>query len=199
MSTPAVAVLPAAPQPGLWSQPYRALSIGSLMLIAQMAFEYIAVATAMPTVAAALDGLQLYALAFGAPLAAAMVGTVAAGRWSDQQGPNMPLWGGLALFVAGLLLAGLASGLDGAARARARAAGLGLRRVFRGVVRGGRAGLSERTASQGVRCIRWRLGVALHRRAFRCRFAGGAGGLVGWWAGAGCSCCRRCWPCLPRC
>src|SRR6266404_6113389 len=49
----------------LWSRPYRALSIGALMLVAQSAFEYIAVATAMPTVARSLHGLNLYALAFG--------------------------------------------------------------------------------------------------------------------------------------
>lgn len=112
MSAPAAALLPTAPQPGLWSPPYRALSIGSLMLIAQMAFEYIAVASAMPTVAAALDGVSLYALAFGAPLAAAVVGTVAAGRWSDRQGPHQPLWSGVLLFVAGLTLAGLAGSME---------------------------------------------------------------------------------------
>jgi MFS family permease len=77
-----------------------------------MAFEYIAVATAMPTVAMALNGLQLYALAFGAPMAAAVVGTVAAGRWSDTHDPNAPLWCGLGLFLAGLLLAGLASSMS---------------------------------------------------------------------------------------
>ena len=111
MSVQTVAALPAVPRAGLWSPQHRALSVGSLMLIAQMAFEYIAVATAMPSVAAALQGLHLYALAFGAPLAAAVVGNVAAGRWSDRQGPNQPLWGGLALFVAGLLLAGLAGSM----------------------------------------------------------------------------------------
>jgi MFS family permease len=92
----------------LWSRPYRALSIGALMLVAQSAFEYIAVATAMPTVARSLHGLNLYALAFGAPLAAAIVATVASGRWCDRYGPRKPLWSGVLVFVAGLLMAGLA-------------------------------------------------------------------------------------------
>lgn len=112
MSSLEMAAVSGPPVAGLWSRPYRMLSIGSLMLIGQMAFEYIAVASAMPTVATALDGLHLYALAFGAPLAMAVVGTVAAGRWSDRHGPDRPLWGGAALFVAGLLLAGLAGSME---------------------------------------------------------------------------------------
>ena len=92
----------------LWSLPYRALSIGAVMLVAQSAFESVAVATAMPTVARALHGLNLYALAFGAPFAAAIVATVASGHWCDRYGPRKPLWSGVLVFVAGLLMSGLA-------------------------------------------------------------------------------------------
>ncbi|HEX3994643.1 MAG TPA: MFS transporter, partial [Acetobacteraceae bacterium] len=92
----------------LWSLPYRALSIGAVMLVAQSAFESVAVATAMPTVARALDGLNLYALAFGAPFAAAIIATVASGHWCDRYGPRKPLWSGVLVFVAGLLMSGLA-------------------------------------------------------------------------------------------
>jgi MFS family permease len=101
-------LLPPAEAETLWSRPYRALTIGALMLVAQSAFEYIAVATAMPTVARSLHGLNLYALAFGAPLAAAIVATVASGQWCDRYGPLKPLWSGVLVFVAGLLMAGLA-------------------------------------------------------------------------------------------
>jgi len=93
----------------VWSLPYRALSIGAVMLVAQSAFESVAVATAMPTVARALHGLNLYALAFGAPFAAAIVATVVSGHWCDCSGPRKPLWAGVLVFVAGLLMSGLAS------------------------------------------------------------------------------------------
>ncbi|RDZ29676.1 MFS transporter [Lysobacter silvisoli] len=72
------------------------------------AFEALAVATAMPTVARALDGLSLYALAFGGSLAASVVGMVAAGAWADRRGPAAPLRQGIAWFALGLLIAGLA-------------------------------------------------------------------------------------------
>jgi MFS family permease len=62
----------------------------------------------MPAVASALDGLPLYALAFGGPLAASVPGMVLAGRWSDRRGPLPATTWGLALFALGLLMAGLA-------------------------------------------------------------------------------------------
>nr|WP_254696282.1 MFS transporter [Lysobacter enzymogenes] len=71
-------------------------------------FEALAVTTAMPTVARALDGLPLYALAFAGTLAASVVGMVAAGRWADARGPAAPLRHGIAWFALGLVVAGLA-------------------------------------------------------------------------------------------
>jgi hypothetical protein len=75
----------------LWSRPYRALSIGALMLVSQSAFEYIAVATAMPTAARSLHGLNLYAqgaaigretylTCFAAAAGLAVIGTWGASR-----------------------------------------------------------------------------------------------------------------------
>ncbi len=102
--------LPAVPTlgEGLLSRRYRALTIAMVSLIALVAFESLAVATAMPTVAEALNGLSLYALSFGATLAAGIVGMVAAGQWTDARGPAPALWTGVAFFVCGLLLDGLA-------------------------------------------------------------------------------------------
>ena len=54
-------------------------------LVALHAFEALAVAAAMPTVAEALDGLRLYALAFGGTLATSVIGMTLAGRWADRQ------------------------------------------------------------------------------------------------------------------
>lgn len=93
---------------GLFDRRYRALTIGAIALVALGAFEALAVATAMPTVAEALNGLPLYALAFGGALAASVVGMVAAGRWADTRGPAAPLRQGIVWFTIGLLLAGLA-------------------------------------------------------------------------------------------
>lgn len=93
---------------GLMSRPYRALTTGIVALISLIGFEYLAIATAMPAVARALDGLPLYTLAFGGPMAAGVIGMVLSGGWSDARGPRGPLWCGVVAFAAGLLLAGLA-------------------------------------------------------------------------------------------
>lgn len=87
---------------------YRAATIGMVVLVALGAFEALAVATAMPTVALELDGLRLYALAFGGTLATSVIGMTLAGSWSDRRGPGLALYAGLACFVLGLLVAGLA-------------------------------------------------------------------------------------------
>lgn len=94
--------------PGVLSRPYRALSTGMVALVLLLAFEYLAVATAMPVVARALGGLALYGLAFSGSMAASVIATVAGGRWSDARGPVAPLWTGVGGFTAGLLIAGFA-------------------------------------------------------------------------------------------
>ncbi|NIJ68102.1 MFS transporter [Xanthomonas sp. 60] len=107
---------PPAPVPdaglSVLSPRYRATTLGMVALISLVAFEALAVAAAMPTVAVALDGLKLYALAFGGALATSVIGMTLAGRLCDARGPATPLWLGLACFVAGLLLAGLAPRME---------------------------------------------------------------------------------------
>ncbi|QNE19728.1 MFS transporter [Kribbella qitaiheensis] len=98
--------------PGVLAPQYRALTIGMVALTVLVAFEALAVATAMPTVAQALNGLPLYALAFGGPLASGVVGMVVSGTWSDLKGPTRPLWHGTGWFLAGLLIAGLAPSME---------------------------------------------------------------------------------------
>ncbi len=96
------------PRERIGSPAYRMTTIGSVALISLFAFEVLAVSTAMPVAAAALDGLNLYALAFGAPLAAGVIGMVLGGPWSDRSGPGPATWAGLSAFVLGLLVAGAA-------------------------------------------------------------------------------------------
>lgn len=93
----------------IFAPDYHATTTGMIGLIALVAYEALAVVTAMPTAARALDGLPLYALAFGGTLATSVIGTTLAGPWSDARGPAAPLWASLACFCAGLLLAGLAT------------------------------------------------------------------------------------------
>ena len=94
--------------PGVLHAPFAATSIGMLALISILAFEQLAVATVMPGVAAALNGSSLYAAAFGAAVAAAIAGMVAAGHWCDRAGPSAPLNVGALAFALGLVVAGTA-------------------------------------------------------------------------------------------
>jgi MFS family permease len=103
---------PTAKPAGVLAPQYRALTIGMVALITLIAFESLAVTTAMPTVAQALDGLPLYALAFGGPLASSVVAMVVSGTWSDLKGPTRPLWYGTAWFLLGLVIAGLAPSME---------------------------------------------------------------------------------------
>ncbi|GII92259.1 MFS transporter [Sinosporangium siamense] len=91
---------------------YRALAVGLVAIMTLVAFEYLAVATAMPKVAADLDGYALYGLAFSGALAAGVVATVVGGRWSDLRGPLAPLWSGVAGFLIGLVIAGFAHNME---------------------------------------------------------------------------------------
>jgi MFS family permease len=99
---------PAGASEKLFAPGRSAACIGAIALISMLAFESIAVATAMPAVAEALQGLPYYALAFGATLATSVLGMTAAGQLCDKRGPYRAALAGLAAFLGGLLLAGLA-------------------------------------------------------------------------------------------
>ncbi|NRQ38856.1 MFS transporter [Nonomuraea sp. NN258] len=102
----------AAVPAGVVSPQYRSLSVGLVALVMLVAFEAMAVNTAMPVVAADLGGMHLYNLAFSATLAASVIATVLGGRWSDVKGPLQPVAVGVTGFVAGLLVAGFASNME---------------------------------------------------------------------------------------
>ena len=100
------------PRGGVLSPAYLATTLGTVAVIVLVAFETMAVITVMPDVSDALDGRQLYALGFAAPLASGVVGMVLAGMWSDRRGPGVPLLVALTVFSAGLLLAGVATSME---------------------------------------------------------------------------------------
>ncbi|MDQ0032024.1 MFS transporter [Arthrobacter bambusae] len=93
---------------GILQRPYLLATAGACALVFLAAFESMAVTTIMPLVSRDLDGAGLYALAFAGPLATSVIGMVAAGNWADRRGPAAPLYASVALFAAGLLIAGIA-------------------------------------------------------------------------------------------
>jgi MFS family permease len=93
---------------GPFAADYRGVTLGMVALVALGAFESLAVSTAMPSVVADLGGIALYATAFAGPIATSVIGLTLAGFWADRRGPVAPLLVGVALFVAGLVVAGLA-------------------------------------------------------------------------------------------
>ncbi|QDB79358.1 MFS transporter [Georgenia wutianyii] len=97
----------------------RLLLVASVALITLVAFEALAASAALPEVSAELDGLRLYPVAAGAPLAAQLVATAVAGAWADARGPRPVLLLGLAVFPLGLVLAGTAPTMEVLALGRA--------------------------------------------------------------------------------
>ncbi len=92
--------------PSLLSSPHRVLSAGIFALIACVAFEFMAVATALPVAAKQLGGLALYPWALTGFLGAAMFANGVAGELCDRIGPRLPLSFGAAAFAGGLVLSG---------------------------------------------------------------------------------------------
>lgn len=86
----------------------RALVVGLLAGVVSVAFESVAVATAMPQAARELGAVANYAWAFTLFVLGMVFSTAVAGRASDRLGPVKPLLVGMTLFVVGLLVAGAA-------------------------------------------------------------------------------------------
>lgn len=91
---------------------FRTITLGMVSLVVLLAYQGLAVTTAMPTVAEALNGMSLYAMAFAAPMATGVIGMVTAGIWCDRRSPVGPLWAGVGLFLAGMLLVGFAPRME---------------------------------------------------------------------------------------
>ncbi|NIZ90825.1 MFS transporter [Kineococcus rubinsiae] len=94
--------------PGPLSRQHRRTTLSVVAFITLVAFESMAVATAMPVAASDLGGVRSYGLAFSSFLTASLLGTVVAGPWGDARGPRAPLAAGAALFTAGQLTCALA-------------------------------------------------------------------------------------------
>ena len=91
-----------------WGPSHRLLTIGLILVVSGAAFEALAVAATLPATVRELGGLNLYGWAFSAFQLASLIGITVAGADADRRGPAGPFVAGVALFVAGLLVAGLA-------------------------------------------------------------------------------------------
>ncbi|WP_040338273.1 MFS transporter [Candidatus Blastococcus massiliensis] len=95
----------------IWDAEHRRATIGLLTLVTLIAFEAMAVGTAMPTAVAELDGVAWYAWTFSAFLVASVAGMVIGGEVGDRRPPRPGVLAGVALFATGLLIAGLAQSM----------------------------------------------------------------------------------------
>lgn len=86
----------------------RGLTVGLLLCVTAVAFEGMAVVTAMPAAAADLGDLHLYAWAFTAVMIPQLIAIAVAGRLCDATGPVRPFLGGLVVFAVGVVIAALA-------------------------------------------------------------------------------------------
>lgn len=93
------------------SRSYRGLSIGIVSVVLLIAFEAMAVGTAMPVAARELDGIPVYGFAFSAYFTTSLFGMVLAGQWADRRGPLGALTTGIGAFAAGLVLSGTAGAM----------------------------------------------------------------------------------------
>jgi MFS family permease len=93
---------------GIWSRAHRSLTIGLVLTVSGAAFEALAVATTLPATIRDLGGLALYGWAFSAFMLANLIGITVAGAEADRQGPARPFIAGIAAFVLGLIVVGLA-------------------------------------------------------------------------------------------
>ena len=97
-----------SPRTGVFDKTHRLTTAGLLMLVTFVAFEAMAVATAMPTAVRELDSLAWYGWPFSAYLVASVVGMVLGGDIGDRYGSRTALLTGVGLFAGGLLAAGVA-------------------------------------------------------------------------------------------
>ncbi|WP_235928331.1 MFS transporter [Goekera deserti] len=92
---------------GVFDRRHRLTTAGLLMLITFVAFEAMAVATAMPSAVRELDGLSWYGWPFTGLLVAQVIGMVVGGDVGDRRGVRTALLWGVGLFALGLLACGV--------------------------------------------------------------------------------------------
>ncbi len=108
----AVGAAPPASDGGLFQAGRRSLTFGLVLTTTLVAFEALAVATAMPIVARELGGIELYGWVFSLFFLGDLVGIVLMGLLIDRGGLVRPFALGLGLFAIGLLIGGTAASMS---------------------------------------------------------------------------------------
>jgi MFS family permease len=93
---------------GLMTPARRGLTIGLVLTITLVAFEALAVITILPAIKDDLEGISLYGWVTSAFQLGLLVGIVVAGGQADRRGPGPPFVAGVLVFMAGLIIGGLA-------------------------------------------------------------------------------------------
>ncbi len=88
--------------------PYLTTLAGIVTLITLIAFEAVAVSTAMPVLTRDLNAVREYGFAFSVFIAAQLLGVTLSGGWCDTVGTRWPVRTGLLLFGVGQLICGIA-------------------------------------------------------------------------------------------
>jgi MFS family permease len=96
---------------GAFAPERRLLTIGLIGLVTAGAFEGMAVPTVLPALVPTLGGLDLYGWAFSAFWLTNIIGITLGGSDADRRGPARALAVGVVLFAAGMLVAGVATGM----------------------------------------------------------------------------------------
>lgn len=97
-----------APPARLGDPAHRLLLVGVVCLITVVAVEAMAISTVMPVVEAELGDLWLYGWVFSAFYLGTLIGVVVGGRVVDRVRPVGPMLVGVAVFLVGLAVGGLA-------------------------------------------------------------------------------------------
>ncbi len=100
-----------APPGGPLRRPYLEVTLAVLALVTIVAFESMAVSTAMPSVARDLEAVRSYGFAFSVMLTAQLLGIVLAGVWTDRSGPLPGSLVGQALIAVGAATCGFSTSL----------------------------------------------------------------------------------------
>lgn len=94
------------------SRPYLPITLSVLALVTIVAFENMAVSTAMPAVVHDLHAVRAYGFAFSVMLTTQLLGIVLAGVWTDRSGPLPGTFVGQILLAVGSAVCGFATRLD---------------------------------------------------------------------------------------
>ncbi|HEX2706278.1 MAG TPA: MFS transporter, partial [Candidatus Lustribacter sp.] len=97
------------PPEGPFAPAYRLISLALVALVSIVAFEFMAITTAMPAAAQELGAVRSYGLAFSVMITLQVLGIVLAGAWSDLRGPMPAMYAGQLLFAAGATVCALAA------------------------------------------------------------------------------------------